>query len=323
MHKKFIVSILISAFILSITGCTIEVNHIGDEIGFEEVSPVDDDTKETIGNYDGTENFNKEYSVTDIEALRVHNLVGRVYVTGEDSNSVIVSYTKKVKTLNHNEEVIKEALDSIHVKSEEKDGVIEISVDLDKDFRRLFQTRSVDFEIIVPRRLLNIKVVNNVGDVMLTGINTDIMYSNVSVGDLKIYDSRIVKSQISTSTGKIITSNTTIGGKIKASTGSIVMEEGIILSDSVVETSTGSIDVTSGLEEGGNYAFESKTGSITLKVHPDYSFQLDAETDVGDVECSLLLNDVYSKKGILRGKTFDGKAFIKLRSSVGSIHVIK
>ncbi len=314
----------------SMMGCTIEVDELDSQVknNLDRIKDKVNEITEMGENlaftdqYDRTERFSEVFS-SDISSLSIDNSVGAVKIYKGTTKDITVNYEKKVKSLNSIEAEIIKAMESITVDIKERSNSLEIVVDMSKDLENLFRNRAVDFEIYIPAEIKDIYLENSVGAAELEGLEVDYIKADISVGEFKISNSFVKEANISTSTGSIKLENTQLMGSATTSTGSIEISGGKLTGDTKLQSSTGSINVRAELGEGSSYDFASKTGSVGVYLKEDYSFRLDAQTSIGDIETNLVLKDIYSKKGILTGISGDGGGVITLRTEIGSVTINK
>ena len=333
MKNKAIKLITIGlCFILlsSLVGCTVEVDNLNKQIknNLDRVKDIVNDITEmgeglAVGEqFDRIESFSEVYK-ENVETLSIDNKVGAIRIYKGSSSELVVKYDKKVKNRSASEAEINKAMNSINVELQQKGKRLDIVVNMTKDIENLFRNRTVEFEIFIPEAVKDIYVENSVGSVELDGINVEYIKSNVSVGELKLNSSVAKDTSLNTSTGSIKINNSQLNGRITTSTGSIDIEGGKLNGDTTLQSSTGSIYVAAELAAGKSFDFASKTGSIRILLKGDYSFKLDAQTSIGDIETNLDLKDIYSKKGVLTGISGDGSGRLNLKTEVGSIKVNK
>ena len=333
MINKGLKIVSISLFfilILMMTGCTIEVDNLNTKIT-NNLDKVKDKVNQIteIGEglafsdqYDRVESFSESYKGT-INSLKIDNKVGAIHIYKGNSNDLIINYNKKVKSRSAFESEISKAMESITIDLIHRNNELEIKVNITKDIENIFKNRSVEFEIFIPISMKEIYVENSVGATEIEGISTDFLKADISVGELKVSNAVIGDASLHTSTGSIRINNSKLNGKITTSTGSVDIQGGKLNKDTTISASTGSIYVATEFVKDGNFDFSSRTGSIKTYVPENYSFQLDAQTSIGDIETDINFKDIYTKKGIFIGKSGDGGAIIKLRTDVGSIKINK
>jgi hypothetical protein len=180
-----------------------------------------------------------------------------------------------------------ELRNAIRVRVDRQNGTARVVVDLPQTGPN--ENVKVDLRIRVPHRT-SLDITNNVGEVNIEGVMGDIRVGN--------------------------------------DVGSVVLNNVDVTEEAAVETATGDVEFTGRLPESqGRVLLRSGVGGIQVRVPAGSRFALDAETNLGGVEASFVVDEAQAGGGSggqlghwLRGSVNGGVGVdLVLRSGTGSI----
>jgi hypothetical protein len=182
-----------------------------------------------------------------------------------------------------------ELLSAIQVHIDQADGSARVVVDLPPT--GLNENTNVALTIRVPQRT-DLDVTNNVGEIEIQGISGNI--------------------------------------RVQSDVGSISLSDVDVTSEADIQTDTGDVAFEGRLPEAeGQVVLRSAVGSVEVRVPADSRFVLDAETNLGSIESSFVVDEVQSGDGSggqlghwLRGRVNGGLGVdLILRTNTGSIRL--
>jgi hypothetical protein len=125
---------------------------------------------------------------------------------------------------------------------------------------------------------------------------------------------------VSTGNGQIALEG--VQGSFSASSGNGRIEVTNGRGSFALSTGNGSVSLNAELAAGSASSVATGNGSISVRLAGTLDLMLDAETDRGDVESSLPLDDVTEAGGqVLKGRAGPGSASLRLRAGNGSINL--
>ena len=176
-----------------------------------------------------------------------------------------------------------ELRNAIRVRVDRQNGTARVVVDLPQTGAN--ENVSVDLHVRVPHRT-SLDITNNVGEVSIEGVTGDIRVQN--------------------------------------DVGSIVLKGVDVTQEADVQTDTGDVEFSGRLSESqGRVLLRSGVGGLQVRVPADARFALDAETNLGSIESSFVVDEAQAGGQLghwLRGSVNGGVGVdLVLRSETGSI----
>ena len=180
-----------------------------------------------------------------------------------------------------------ELRNAIQVRVDRQNGTARVVVDLPQTGPS--ENVSVDLHVRVPDRT-SLDISNNVGEVSVQGVTGDI--------------------------------------RVRNAVGSVVLKDVDVTQEADVQTDTGDVEFSGRLPESqGRVLLRSGVGGIQARVPADSRFALDAETNLGSIESSFVVDEAQAGGGSggqlghwLRGSVKGGVGVeLVLRSETGSI----
>lgn len=236
----------------------------------------------------------KRVNAQNIKGLYVTSPVGSVKVSTWDKNEILVNVTKINNGIKSKSELLDD-LKNVELVYNEDNGNFVVKAFLPK-----FKDNgiSVDFDISVPKNLGEFKINSDVGDVRLAGLQGKIDVVN-SVGKIDLNDCAGAVS-------------------LKATTGDITVRGCKLNGDSNITGNTGRVLFDGSIGTSGTYKFVTNVGKMDVTLPSNASFDVDASTDVGNIECKFNVSGSTSNKKV-QGKVNGGGPKLILVNNIGSI----
>lgn len=240
----------------------------------------------------------KTISMANLKTLEVSSPVGSINVKTWDKNEVYVKITKVNNGLKSKSELLDELKNAEIVFKEENE---KLSV---KAFLPKFKNNgiSIQFEISVPKNIQVCKIDAEVGDVRVRDIQGQIDVTN-NVG----------KIDIDNCIGLI---------NLKAVTGDVTVRNSTLKPDSNLTSNVGRVLFDGVIENKGAYKITTNVGKVDVTLPGNSAFDIDASTNVGDIDCGFDVSGSREKRSI-KGKVNGGGAQLRLINNTGSISINK
>lgn len=242
--------------------------------------------------------------------LRISNANGHTRVIGEERDDIHVRATKVARA--ESSEAARNLLGAIRIIDEERPDALDLEVDVPSKWNR---RGHVNLELRVPRHV-SVEIVASNGRVGIESLRAPVR-ARSSNGSVDICDV-IGDIEIATSNAKVCCCSTRGRLVARSSNGKIELEDHC----GSISASTSNGLIRASMEALGEDGVQLATsnGRIVLEL-PE---KVDAEVDIR-VDNGVIRNDrklckaTRERSGQLRGRLGNGGAFIKLRTSNGSV----
>lgn len=228
----------------------------------------------------------RTFKVQNHPSLSLGNISGAVHIAKGGNGQIVVKWVKTD--------------DRIEVTAEQKGNEVEVKVDYPKNIRNF--KGGVDFTITCPDEAdLDISSVS--GNITVDGVAGKLELQTVS-GDVTLTDSA----------GEL---------EVQCVSGNIVLAE-IGEAELAAQVVSGTIKYQGNLE-GGDYAFNSTSGSITLEVAPNASFEISGQAMSGSITSKFsgisVAKEQYTGFKSLEGSVNGGKTKVEVATVSGGITI--
>jgi hypothetical protein len=243
---KRLICILLITMILS-TGCTSLY-----KLDENKVKDVSDIITDVLINTVGQEKAEKKDSHTiasaDKNAISLISSVGDISIVTHQSDDTIIKINMNSRA--DSKKKAEEIIDSYTYTIKEENNSIEVDTSFEKPVSGVNLT--VELIIYIPSTIKDVKVLTNVGDVHLSGVNGNI--------DIK---SNVGEASIDSSEGTY---------NLHVNVGDIRLMESIAIGNSEFKTSTGDINLSIDITRSDSITAETGVGDIQMTISDDAGY---------------------------------------------------
>lgn len=270
----------------------------------------------------------RTFKVTGIPSVMVKNISGDIEIRSGKTGIVQVTALKDSEDV---EMEVEQLGDKIRIETRHRQ----------RKYGRFGSRGSINYIIVMPSEA-NLEAHNVSGNISASNIIGELLIDSVS-GDLELRSlgrrlaAKSVSGNISLSQGQVDAELNTVSGDVTVSdlegrvgAASVSGSLSVVRVRSprlTLSTTSGDVVVDAPLLKNGSYNITSHSGSITLTVSKDASFELTARTFSGELESEVPLK-IVGQEGQRRGKSVrashgTGEATLDLRTFSGDVRIIR